>query len=187
MLCWSIVNLCLLICACCQCTIAGFSCDMYIQHTCSFLDYFAIEVIAEGWARCWASGLWGLSISHAIFSVYEEGRKEIILVDYILQIYVYWFVTISLFIPGTFFFFFNSLYLRVTFSVVNYFLYVFLSISPSRDITYYFLPLLLTSLSVFSSKVHLCWDHWHNFIISMVIFEVGVIAPWIYIQYFFQI
>ena len=56
-----------------------------MECICCFLNSFAMEIIAEGQERCRASGPWGLSISHAVFCVYEEGRKEIILVEYLLE------------------------------------------------------------------------------------------------------
>ena len=44
--CWNIVDL--WFCACDQCMAAFFSYDVYTQHICAFLDFFSIEVIAEG-------------------------------------------------------------------------------------------------------------------------------------------
>ena len=41
-----------------------------------------------------------------------------------------------------------------------------------HHLLFFYLPLVLTSLSVFSSKVHACGDHWLNFIILLAIFEV---------------
>ena len=70
---------------CCQCTAACFRQDISMECICCFLNSFAMKIIAEGQERCWASGPWGLSISHAVFCVYEEGRKEIILVEYLLE------------------------------------------------------------------------------------------------------
>ena len=63
--------------------------------------------------------------------------------------------------------------------VVNYFLCISLSllnIFSRRDMICYFLHLMLTSYSEFSSIAYPCGDLWHKFIISVVVFEVWVIA-----------
>ena len=54
--------------------------------------------------------------------------------------------------------------------VVNDFLSLFFNFS-FHDICY-FLPLLLISLRILSTKVHPCGDCWPNFIISVLVFQV---------------
>ena len=87
----------------------------------------------------------------------------------------------------SFFFFLNnsSCLIWVSLYVVNYFLCMsfFPFFPPGTSSAIFF----LCSLSVLSSKVHACGDHWHNFIISVAIFEDWVIAPCIYVPHFFKI
>ena len=54
-----------------------------------------------------------------------------------------------------------------------------------QDICYFF-PLLLISLSIFSSKVHHCGDHWPNFIISRF-FKSEWTAHFIFVPHLFKI
>ena len=74
--------------------------------------------------------------------------------------------------------------MSVSFSVADYFRVPLFLILPWRDVICYNLPLLLTPLSVGSSKVHPCGDQWHNFITSVAGFGVWVIANCIH---FFKI
>ena len=62
--------------------------------------------------------------------------------------------------------------------------WLFFSMLTWRDIICYNLPLLLTPLSVGSSKVRPCGDQWHNFITSVAVFGVWVIANCIYVPHF---
>ena len=54
-----------------------------------------------------------------------------------------------------------------------------------QDIICYFLPQLL--ISIFSSKVHPCGDHWPNFIFSGLVFQVQVISHFIFVPHLFKI
>ena len=152
-----------------------------------------VRLFATPWIEARQASLCGY-VRDTEFSAYVEGKKEgdnlsrlsITTTDFCL------YVSTDLLIhPWPFFFFFNSLCLnlRVSFYIVKYFLWISLSLSLFFFFAYKGQHLLFSSsvadfLSLWSSKVPPCGNHWDNF---MGFFQIWVIAHCIYVPYFFKI
>ena len=145
---WCIVIL--QFCACLQSTATWFTYDIYLQLICSFLDSVAIEVMAEGWAKCpvliyQVLPEYLLEIQISMY-IWKEGRKERILLNYPLQIETSVYILALSPNSSLLFHFFletsDSVWiLRVAFFVVNLFHCISFCILPTRDIIYYCLSL----------------------------------------------
>ena len=175
---WCIVIL--QFCACLQSTATWFTYDIYLQLICSFLDSVAIEVMAEGWAKCpvliyQVLPEYLLEIQISMY-IWKEGRKERILLNYPLQIetsvYILALSPNSSLLFHIFLETSDSVWiLRVAFFVVNLFHCISFCIFPTREkyVSYKGHHMLLsfsvrlTSLSLWSSKFDPCDNYWHNF------------------------
>ena len=107
----------------------------------------------------------------------EEGWEEEIILAVIYYRDFHGYISTDLLIhPWLFLFLFPPLwksgfvFASQSVYVVNDFLCLFFHFS-SQDICY-FLPLQLISLRIHSTKVYPCGDHWPNFIISVLVFQL---------------
>ena len=90
-------------------------------------------------------------------------------------------------IPSPFFFFFGSIFFRLKSSVFLccklFPLYLFFQFCfEGTSSAFFFFSLLLTPLSVWSSKVHPSGYQWHNNLISVAVVHVWVIALCVRVQ-----
>ena len=138
---------------------------IYTAFICSFLDSFAIEIIAETQAK------FHLLNTRSFLSIYDT----------------YWFLCIckslslnsSLPFPGTLCVWILSLYLSC--ELVP--LYLFFNFSYKGYQRLFSSSVWLISFSVWVFKVHPPSDQWHNFIISVALFHCWVLVHCLYVTH----